>query len=333
MESILFKRKNTIKTMKKKILTISVAAYNMESYLNRCVDSILIPDLISDIEVIIVNDGSTDNTLEIACHYQELYPDVVKIIDKQNGGYGSATNCAMEVASGLYFKVLDADDWLDKDALKYCINFLNTTDSDLVITNYSKELEISKKSYPIRISGIEYEKNYNFQEFCILDMTGEPRFAMHSITYRTDILQRNNIKVSECYYSDVDYSVYPLTYIKSLVFIDVVLYKYSIGREGQSVSSSGLIQHFEDHLFVCKKLVDYYSEYHSKSDSILSLNIGYNTAAITFHIISIITSYLYSHDKIRAVNELNNFLEYLSNSDDDLYELAKERVYNFSIVK
>lgn len=333
MESILFKRKNTIKTMKKKILTISVAAYNMESYLNRCVDSILIPDLISDIEVIIVNDGSTDNTLEIACHYQELYPDVVKIINKQNGGYGSATNSAMEAASGLYFKVLDADDWFDKSALIYFIYFLKTSNSDLIITHYSKEIEVKKASYPIRLKGIEYEKIYNFREFCILDVIGEPRFAMHTMTYKTDILQSNNIKVSECYYSDVDYSVYPLTYVKSLVFIDIVLYKYSIGREGQSVSSSGLIKHFDDHLFVCKKLVDYYSEYHSKSDSILSLNIGYNTAAITFHIISIITNYLYSHDKIRAINELDNFLGYLRNSDDDLYELAKERVKSFSIVK
>jgi len=319
--------------MKKKTLTISVAAYNMEAYLSRCINSLLIPDICSYIEVIIVNDGSTDNTLKIACHYQELYPDVVKIIDKQNGGYGSATNSAMEAASGLYFKVLDADDWFDKDALRYFIKFLNTSNSDLIITHYSKEIEVREKSYPIRHSGIEYEKIYNFQEFCILDMTGEPRFDMHTITYRTDVLQKNKIKVSDCYYSDVDYSVYPLVYVNSLVFVDIVLYKYSIGREGQSVSSSGLVEHFDDHLFVCKKLVDYYSKYHSKNDSVLSLNIGYNSATISFHIISIITNYLYEHDKIRAVNELNNFLKYLRKSDDDLYELAKERVNYFNLVK
>lgn len=319
--------------MRNKILTISVAAYNMEAYLNRCIDSLLIPEICSDIEIIIVNDGSTDNTLQIACHYQEIYSNTVSVIDKQNGGYGSATNCAIDAASGIYFKVLDADDWFDKEALIYFIDFLKKSDINLVITHYSKELEEGEKSYPIRQNGIEYEKKYDFQEFCILDMTGEPRFAMHAMTYRTDVLQKTNFKVSDCYYSDVDYSVYPLVYVKSLVFVDIVLYKYSIGREGQSVSSSGLVKHFDDHLFVCKKLVDYYSKYHSKNDSILSLNIGYNTAAITFHIISIITNYLYSNDKNQAAKKLKDFLIFLQNSDDDLYELAKERIDNLSIVK
>ena len=131
------------------------------------------------------------------------------------------------------------------------------------------------------------KKEYDFTNFCIKEQTGEFGFAMHSITYKTSLLKINNFHVSECYYSDVDYSVYPLVNIKSLVFVDIVLYKYYVGRDGQSVSSSGLITHISDHIYVCKKLIDYYSYVHSKSNSSISLNIGYNALNVAYNILSV----------------------------------------------
>jgi len=319
--------------MRNKLLTISVAAYNMEAYLNRCVDSLLIPEICSDIEVIIVNDGSTDKTLGIALEYQNNFPDTIKVINKPNGGYGSATNCAIDAATGEYFKILDADDWFDKKAFKFFICFLKKSNNDLVITHYSKENACNNDSYPVCYKGIQFEKTYELEKFCILDMTGESGFAMHTMTYRTEILRKNNFRVSECFYSDVDYSVYPLAYVKSLVFVDVILYKYLIGRDGQSVSCSGLIKHFDDHLYVCKKLIDYYANYHARSESILSLNIGYNAATITFHVINIIFHYLFNYDKMFAERTLNEFIDFLQGRDSDIYELAEERVAYYMNVR
>lgn len=308
-----------------KILTTSVAAYNAEPFLNRCIDSLLIQEIINEIEIIIVNDGSTDNTLEIAQNYHTKYPDSIKLINKINGGYGSATNCAIDIASGKYFKILDADDWFNSEALITFIKFLENSDSDLVITHFSKEDALNAYSYPIRYEGIAFEEKYAFSSFCILDAIGEPGFAMHAMTYCTEILRKDNFHISECYYSDVDYSIYPLVHVHSLVFVDIVLYRYQIGREGQSVSHEGLIKHFDDHLSVCKKLVDYYTDYYSKQDSILSLNIGYKTASVMFNVISVIKSHIYTYNAELGMKLMGEFLNYLHEKDEDLFELAMER--------
>ena len=99
-----------------KLFTIAVPAYNMELYLKRCLDSILLPKLQNSLEVILINDGSKDNTLSIARHYEKQYPEMLKVIDKTNGGWGSAINCEIQEATGKYFKILDADDWFDSKA-------------------------------------------------------------------------------------------------------------------------------------------------------------------------------------------------------------------------
>ena len=99
-----------------KLLSFVVPSYNSEKYLNKCVDSLLKGG--EDVEIIIVNDGSKDNTIKIAREYEEKYPSIIKVVDKENGGHGSGINSGLEVATGLYFKCVDSDDWVDEDALK-----------------------------------------------------------------------------------------------------------------------------------------------------------------------------------------------------------------------
>lgn len=124
-----------------KLLTIAVPAYNMELYLKRCLDSILLPKLQNSLEVILINDGSKDNTLSIARHYEKQYPEMLQVIDKTNGGWGSAINCAIQEAIGKYFKILDADDWFDSKALVDFVSLLENIDVDLVATSFSYEYD------------------------------------------------------------------------------------------------------------------------------------------------------------------------------------------------
>jgi len=313
--------------MNTKILTIAVAAYNMEKYLPRCIDSLLASSNCQDIEVLIINDGSKDSTLSIALAYQKKYPDTVRVIDKENGGYGSAINVAIDLAQGKYFKTLDADDWFDSQVFDQYISKLRSLNVDLILTNYSREVESTNKSYLNCFNGIEYEKTYDFSSFCIFDKIGEPGLPMHAITYRTEILLLNDFRLSECYYSDVDYSVYPLVSVKKLIFLDLVLYKYLVGREGQSISTEGLIKHLDDFIFVCKRLVKYYTDNYKDNNSVMGLNIGYNAGNLTTILISIILGTLYPSDKVKSTLIIREFMSFLRENDEDIQEIARERVY------
>ena len=120
----------------KKVLTISVAAYNAEKWLCKCLDSFLVQDVMDDIEVFIVNDGSKDDTKKLALAYEEKYPGIFHLIDKENGGHGSTINAAIPKAQGKYFKIVDADDWVESEGLIQLVNLLKKQDVDAVLSPY-----------------------------------------------------------------------------------------------------------------------------------------------------------------------------------------------------
>ena len=124
-----------------KVLTIIVPVYNMELYLDRCLASLIISDndLFNALQVIIINDGSKDKSLDIALRYVNRYPNVFEVVDKPNGNYGSCINKGLTIAKGRYFRILDADDWFDTNQLSLFINtIVNLSDElDVLITNYT----------------------------------------------------------------------------------------------------------------------------------------------------------------------------------------------------
>ena len=130
-----------------KVLTLVIPVYNTEKYVKRCLDSILIEDVLEDIEVITVNDGSKDGSVEILRRYEKMYPNSVVVIDKENGGHGSTVNAGLEKATGKYFRVIDSDDWVNSHDFVTFVNKLKNEDADLVVTNYRKELEYYNKDF------------------------------------------------------------------------------------------------------------------------------------------------------------------------------------------
>lgn len=223
-----------------KLLSIVVPTYNAEAYLRDNLESFCIEEILPSIEVLIVNDGSTDASLRIAQEYQEKFPESFKIYSKENGGHGSGINYGIRYARGKYFKVIDADDWVDRSGLINLVKELEAGEADIVysgflwafdngsgdIASFALKAEIKKA-----FEKVEYRRSYIFDE-----IADKLYIKMHNMTIKTDILQGNNILIDEnMYYVDSEYILYPIPYVKTVSFIEDFVYYYRIGTRGQSV--------------------------------------------------------------------------------------------------
>lgn len=238
-----------------KLLTISIAAYNVGKYIENTLNSLLIKDM-NKMEIIIQDDGGNDSTVQKALKYQEKYPDCIKIVQKENGGYGSTINSSLEIAAGKYFKQLDGDDWFETNNLYQLLSVLEHNNSDIVYTPYYEVQEDEQKKtlreeFPAELRG----------DYPLGNVIGliKWRLNMHSLCFKTDILTANKIKILEkCFYTDSEYSLYPLAYAKDIYICDFPIYNYRLGIEGQSVSVEGRRKHYKDHLAVDKRLTAFY---------------------------------------------------------------------------
>lgn len=236
-----------------KNLTISIAAYNVEKFIENTLDSLLV-DNMDKLEVLIIDDGSKDETATLAKKYEEKYPNTFKVISKKNGGYGSTINCGIENATGKYFKQLDGDDWFDKENLKNILDKLDNIDSDIVYTPYVIVYENSKKRE------IYYEVLEKIEEDINEFLKCTFKISMHNLMYKTSLLKENDIKIDEnCFYTDTEYVVYPMVHCKTISTISLPLYMYRFGLEGQSVSYTGRLKHYEDHVRASNSLLNYIS--------------------------------------------------------------------------
>ena len=242
--------------MSNKILSISVAAYNVEKWLRGTLESCIINDKNQEyLEVIIVNDGSSDDTYNIALEYQNKYPELFKVVNKKNGGYGSTINSAVKVAEGKYFKILDGDDWYNTKELSCFIDRLKMCDEDVVFTNYVRVNENNEELDRISIGECIPNIKYDFMS------KNKINWAMHGISVKTNLMRRHEIKISEhCFYTDAEFVTNVMRYMETYRFFDYYIYRYRVGRNGQSVSREGLTKHKQDSVRVLKKELELYNE-------------------------------------------------------------------------
>jgi glycosyltransferase involved in cell wall biosynthesis len=244
-----------------KLLSIAIPCYNSSDYMRKCIDSLLPGG--DDVEIIIINDGSSDNTIDIAEEYRERFPSIVKVINKQNGGHGSGVNAGLERAKGLYFKVVDSDDWVNQAAYMKILEKLkelteNGTPVDMFVSNfvYEKEGEKHKKvmSYHYalpkdRIFGWKDIRHFRVGQYIL----------MHAVIYRTNLLKECGLKLPEhTFYVDNIFVFNPLPYVKTLYYMDVNFYRYYIGRSDQSVNEQVMISRIDQQIKVNKMMIDYY---------------------------------------------------------------------------
>lgn len=321
-----------------KLLTITVPAYNVEAYLKRCLDSIAkCKNRLSQIQVLIVNDGSKDHTSDVAEEFVCKYPDTFSLIEKENGGHGSAINCGIIAAAGLYFMVLDGDDWLDDKSLDNLLKKIEQVKSeqvDLISYHYNQVNMMTGISVPVMQRNICYDKVYQFDELPINDIY----FALASICYRTAILKEMHLRLQEkTYYVDVEYMLLPIPFIQTVLFLDIYLYKYFVGNSQQSIYIPTMVKRFEHHNRVIHRVMD----------SLFSTELEETHEQYAMQIIEklLYTHYaimlVYNNDKDEGVIWAREFDNYLENKSRILYDRTKKsipflriyRKYNFSIRK
>ena len=223
-----------------KQITIIIPTYNMEEYIAKCLDSLIIPEL-EQIEVLVVNDGSKDRSSEIAHLYAQKYPCSIRVIDKNNGNYGSCINAALAEATGRYVKILDADDTFDKVGFSLFVQRLLSIDVDVIISEYLHCTQNGQEIKPNNWYGNtpEYDRPLAPTEF--FSLIKEENIQMHRLTYKLSFLR--NIKYQQTEgisYTDTEWVYIPLFQCKSVICFDTIVYRYLCDREGQSMSPEKL---------------------------------------------------------------------------------------------
>ena len=241
-------------------LSVVVPSYNSADFMHRCIDSLLVGG--DDVEILIVNDGSRDATGDVADAYADRYPGRVRAIHKANGGHGSTINVGLEVATGRYFKVVDSDDWVDADALAELLTTLKRLDAedagvDMVLSNFVYEKEGREKKRAVRYRrALPQARVFGWDEVGKLRKT--QYFLMHSIVYRTQLLRDVELTLPEhTFYVDNIFAYMPLPFVERIYYLDVDLYRYFIGREGQSVSEQVMIGRLDQQLRVNRMMTEH----------------------------------------------------------------------------
>ncbi len=246
-----------------KLLSVAIPSYNSEDYLSKCVESVLIGG--EDVEILIVDDGSTDGTGKIADDYEKKYPTIVKAIHKENGGHGDAVNAGIANATGKYFKVVDSDDWLDKKAFPRVLKALKDNEAcggelDLLISNYIYDKVGRRYKRVMRYTGAIPENRILTWDEEKLHFKKSQYVLMHSVIYRTQVLRDCNLELPKhTFYVDNIYVFKPMQYVKTFMYVNEDLYHYYIGREGQSVNEKTMIKRIDQQLLINHIMVDYFS--------------------------------------------------------------------------
>ena len=307
-----------------KILTLAIASYNMEAFLDQCLESVSNFDIPDSLEVLVINDGSKDRTSNIAHVYQKLRPDIIKIIDKENGHYGSCINEALKHATGKYFRPLDADDWVNTDSLIKLIDKLSTCTADLVITEicvYKK----NGKDYLKIPKNIETDKLYDAKTFDVEKNKCASLFAMHGMTYRTQLLKDIGLRLhTGIHYTDTEYILLPLDHIKNLIFYRLNLYQYNTTREGQSIQKSIQHQAIDSFYILSYDLIKYYKNRTPYNNSIVRSNQRCILRRVFFYFyVSALIFGDFSSPRLQE--EMKNIEELIADNEE-----LKHDAYNFS---
>lgn len=297
-----------------KILSVSVATYNVEQFIKQNLDSFVNSEVRDDIEVLVTDDGSKDNTPSIVAEYEEKYPGIVKLIKQKNAGprlYCKQWNKKCQSENILEWQI--GDDWVDTENLKAYIEFLKNNDVDMCVTPYTTvDNDTGAKErhdIPIEPKNTVIEPKEGFSDF---------EFQMHNVTYKTKILKENNIVLDNGFYTDVEYLLLPFPYIKKVAFIDTNIYMYRISLSTQSVNISSMQKNIAMLDSVFKRMIEYYEE--SKEENI----DGNMLACMKRRLVEMATTEQYVLISFKAnkenKNRVKDLYNHIKNTSKDIYD-------------
>ena len=250
-----------------KLLSFAIPCYNSAAYMEKCVDSLLKGG--EDVEILIIDDGSADETAQIADRYAAAYPSVIRVFHKENGGHGSAVNLGIEKAEGLYFKVVDSDDWVKEEAYLKILETLRELTGgervlDMLISNFVYEKTGENRHKVMRFKhALPVDEMFTWED--VKHFHKGQYILMHSVIFRTKLLRECGLKLPDhTFYVDNLYVFEPLPFVRNMYYLDVNFYRYYIGREDQSVNEEVMIGRIDQQITVNKLMIDYMIENKSR---------------------------------------------------------------------
>lgn len=304
------------------ILSIIIPTYNMEKYLDKCLTSLIIEDkeLMGQLEVLIIIDGAKDRSSEIAHTYQNRFSDTFRVIDKENGNYGSCINRGLKEATGKYVKVLDADDYFDTANFETYLKKLLSQDNDLIITNFEY---VNEQYVSTGLKNRSIAANTTFVFSDVMDDFNANLVSMHELTYRRDIFGKLSYHQTEgISYTDLEWCFMPMTEVNTVVYFDIVVYKYLIGREGQTVSSVVAMRTLSHKMKSGMVMARQYEA----NKSIDFSHKAYLNRRIAWSIGAIYYNYLVSYSRHLPLDELIAFDKELQTEAPSVYRLLDNEV-------
>ena len=254
-----------------KLLSVCIPSYNSQDYLHKAVESLLPGG--DRVEILIVNDGSKDDTAKIADDFERRYPGIVRAVHKENGGHGDAVMCGLQNATGRYFKVVDSDDWVDADAYPRVLEALEQHDDlDLLICNYIYDKVGVEHKHVVRYGNVLPEGRVFTWDDVGRFRTGQ-YILMHSAIYRTQMLRDCGLNLPKhTFYVDNLYVYVPMTHVHRMLYLNLDLYHYFIGRDDQSVQEQVMIKRIDQQLRVNRLMleVDLFAVDHPRKQAYMS---------------------------------------------------------------
>lgn len=305
-----------------KYLSIAVPSYNVEQYLNKCLDSFADDRLKDGLEVIVVDDGSKDRTAEIAQEYVAKYPEIFRLISKENGGHGSAVNTGLDNATGKYFRIVDGDDWVNTDNMVKLLDILKNSDSDIVVDEKREVHMVTGETqfFPLPET-VKLNHEYKFTDICgdnqIIDF-----IMMHTMNTKTSLLKDNGIHLLEhIFYVDYEYIVKATSNAKTVTFFDLEIYQYLVGNVNQSVNNQNFVKRYSHHDKVTREMCDYADRY--AGDERI-------TAYLTRRVCLIINTHynislIYNKDRREGLRLAKEFNRYLKEKHPRFHSLTAKR--------
>ncbi len=312
-----------------KVLSIAIPSYNSQDYMANCIESLLVGG--EDVEILVVDDGSKDNTAKIADEYAAKYPTIVRAIHQENGGHGEAVNAGIRNATGVFYKVVDSDDKVDADALRQILaklkEFIETDEAgnahgtlDLLVSNfiYDKQGAKHKKVMQYR-KYIEPNKVLHWEDLRRMPMG--KYILMHSVIYRTQLLRDCGLELPKhTFYVDNLFVFNPLPNVETIYYLDVNFYLYYIGREDQSVNEQIMIKRIDQQLRVNRLMIDKFTSTEFSDGHVKQYMRNY------LEIITAISSVLAIRSKDpENLKKMDDLWDYMKEKDSKLYYLLRSR--------
>ena len=303
-----------------KILTIAIPSYNSMDYMRNCIESLLPGG--EDVEILIVDDGSKDETPAIADEYEAKYPGIIRAIHQENGGHGEAVNAGLRNATGFFYKVVDSDDWVDAEAYQKILAFLKEAVKeeeplDMLLSNYVYEKVGAKHKKVIQYHSILPENRYfGWEE--IGHFHASQNILMHSVIYRTELLRSFQFELPKhTFYVDNIFVYNPLPFVKKMYYVNADLYRYFIGRDDQSVNEKVMIGRIDQQIKVNKLMIDAYDLTKIKNKKLRDYMVKYLTMMMT-----VSSVFLIKEGSEESLLKREELWEYLKNKNKILQRQA-----------